>query len=288
MNYDYHFHSNYSNDADFSCIDLCQMAKNAGCKSIALTDHNCVLGIDEMILEGNKLGIDVVPGVEIDCVHQGVNFHLLAYHIDYKDPRYQMIHEYYLRKEREISDKQYHLLENHLQIKLDEDDMEKLKKNGILVPEDIGEYLIQCHRYDQEEWMKPYLEGGERSNNPYVNFYWDYFAQGKIANVKMQYLTFEEVLKIIEETNGLAIVAHPGNNFKDHEEVLLDLFRLGAKGMEVYSSYHTEEQTQHYNEIADKLHLKKTVGSDFHGKNKPSIELGKHRFYPEEDKFLLL
>lgn len=288
MNYDYHFHSHYSNDADFSCKELCEMAKNVGCRSIALTDHNCVMGIDEMIMEGKKWGIDVVPGVEIDCVHQGVNFHLLAYHMDYKDPRYQMIHDYYLQKEQEVSNKQYHLLENHLHIMLDENDMEKLKKNGILVPEDIGEYIIKSHQFDQEEWLRPYLAGGDRSDNPFVNFYWDYFSQGKPAYVAMEYLTFTEILKIIEDTNGIAIVAHPGNNFKNHEEVLLDIFRLGAKGMEVYSSYHTEAQTQHYNELADQLKLKKTVGSDFHGKNKPSIQLGIHRFYPSEDKLLLL
>lgn len=52
------------------------------------------------------------------------------------------------------------------------------------------------------------------------------------------------------------------------------MHNCGVEGIEAYSSYHNSEQTVYYCKLADRLGMIKTMGSDFHGKTKPSVRLG--------------
>ena len=79
-------------------------------------------------------------------------------------------------------------------------------------------------------------------------------------------------------------MAHPGNNTKEDEALLQDIFKAGVKGLEVFSSYHTKEQVDFYLDWALKRQLLLTAGSDFHGKTKPSIHLGSMDVRGLEDK----
>lgn len=271
---DFHMHSHYSDDGEFTPKQLCVFAKEAGCSEIALTDHNTTKGVKEMIEEGAKLGIKVLPGIEIDCCFEGINFHLLVYQMDYESKHYNEISEFYLKQNQAMAIKQVELLEEHCHIKIDRNDLKDIEKNGVLVPEDIGELLLTKSEFDQCEFLNPYRQGGNRCYNPFLNIYLDFFSQGKPAFVQGEMLQVEDVLRIVKETNGIAVIAHPGQNFKDHDEILLKLLDLGIKGIEVESNYHTCKQTQYYYDVAKERNLLMSSGSDFHGKNKPAIKLG--------------
>jgi len=58
------------------------------------------------------------------------------------------------------------------------------------------------------------MKGGKRSDMPYINFYLDYFAQGKPAFVPIQYMSFRHAVEMIKDNGGIPIVAHPGLNLK--------------------------------------------------------------------------
>ena len=90
----------------------------------------------------------------------------------------------------------------------------------------------------------------------------------------MEFMSLSEAIELIYAAGGLPVLAHPGNNVKEGEELLRDIVQAGIVGMEVYSSYHSIEQIQFYSRQAEKYDLIKTLGSDFHGKTKPSIKLG--------------
>ena len=122
--------------------------------------------------------------------------------------------------------------------------------------------------------LKPYLAGGSRSDNPYVNFYWDFCAQGKIAYAHVNFISLTEALDIINKAGGTPILAHPGKNVHEDKVLLHGIIEQGVKGMEVYSSYHSPEQVSFYRKEAEELNILMTCGSDFHGKTKPSIKLG--------------
>jgi hypothetical protein len=109
---------------------------------------------------------------------------------------------------------------------------------------------------------------------PYINFYHDYFAQGRPAYVKIDYMSYSDAIDLIKSHDGIPIVAHPGINLRGHEAVINDLLDGGAQGLEAFNNYHDYDQIGYFAGIAVQRHLLLTCGSDFHGKNKPLIKPG--------------
>lgn len=72
-------HSVISIDGELEPEEVVRRAAGEGLRAIALTDHNTVRGTGRALKEAEKLGIRLVEGVELDCVLNGRNLHLLAY-----------------------------------------------------------------------------------------------------------------------------------------------------------------------------------------------------------------
>lgn len=83
---DFHIHSTFS-DGGCTPKEIVMLSKERDVDIIALTDHNNTCGIDEAILTGDKLGIKVIPGVELSTIYKGSRVHILGYFKDnsYKD-----------------------------------------------------------------------------------------------------------------------------------------------------------------------------------------------------------
>lgn len=273
-NIDLHIHSNISLDGTYSIKEIIEKAKDNNMKMIALTDHNSVKGVKEAIELGTTHSIKVVPGIEIDCVFKGVNLHMTAYNIDINDLRYSKIEKFYLDNSIENTWKATYKFLEKTKLNISKEILDEIAVQGVLVPEDICEYLLSHSEYDDLEILKPYRKNGSRSDNPNVNFYWDYFSQGKIGYFKEEKIDALEIIDLIHDTGGIAVVAHPKANFKDKDDILEELLKL-VDGLEVFSTYHNEEDCLKYLELAKKYDLKITCGSDFHGIHKPSIEIGK-------------
>ena len=80
--------------------------------------------------------------------------------------------------------------------------------------------LSKCIEYifnKENKLLNPYYEGGLRSDNPYVNFYWDYCSQGKPAYAEVKFISLQEAIKVIEDNGGIPVLAHPGNNVKENK-----------------------------------------------------------------------
>ena len=82
---DLHIHTNISADGTYSPAEIIEIAKSQNMDMIAIADHNSVRAVKDAIRLGNEKGICVIPGIEIDCVFDGVNFHLTGYGIDVND-----------------------------------------------------------------------------------------------------------------------------------------------------------------------------------------------------------
>jgi len=90
-NIDLHTHT-YHSDGVLSPTQLVEKAKETGLASIAITDHDSVSGLAEAFAVGKKLGIEIVPGVEITSYpNEKQEFHLLGYFIDWKNKKLQKI-----------------------------------------------------------------------------------------------------------------------------------------------------------------------------------------------------
>ncbi len=149
-----------------------------------------------------------------------------------------------------------------------------LSINGVITGEMIAEAALNDNRNKNNPLMSEFYPGGSRSDNPYVNFYWDYCSMGKPAYVPMKFITLQEAVDIIKKSSGLPVLAHPGNNIGTDKTLFQGIINTGVLGVEVYSSYHDAETTLFYENQARDNKLITTVGSDFHGKTKPSIKLG--------------
>lgn len=269
---DLHMHSFYSDDGEFkpeTLVDLCLEKK---LKYFSIADHNSVKAIAEAKEYCNGKGIEIIPAVELDCTIDNVNLHVLGYGIDYNSSIFNEIEDNIVLQEQAASQKRMKLI-RELGIDFSDEDIALLSRNGVVNGEMIAEAAMKFDNGHVNPLLKPYYENGSRSDNPYVNFYWDYCAQGKPAYVKVKLISLQEAIKVIEGSGGVPILAHPGNNVKENMHLLEEIISWGIKGIEVYSSYHSKEQTSFYKEFALKNKLLLTCGSDFHGKTKPSISI---------------
>ena len=121
-----------------------------------------------------------------------------------------------------------------------------------------------------------------------MNFYWDFFSQGKPAHVPIQHPSLVDTVDIILNTGGIPILAHPGQNTQEDEKLLSSIFSCGVCGLEAISSYHDKAQVDFYLAYAEAHGLLVTCGSDFHGNIKPSIHVGRMDTRGRETEISLL
>ena len=270
---DLHMHSKYSNDGELEPKTLVDLCLDRKIRYFSITDHNCVDAIDEAMLYCKDKDIDIIPAVELDCTIDGTNLHVLGYGIDYHSSVFREIEENIMLQEQTASLKRIELIRN-IGIDFSDEMIASLARNNIVTGEMIAEAALEFDEDHSNLLLQPYYKNGLRSDNPYVNFYWDYFSQGKPAYTEIKFISLQEAVKVIEENGGIPVLAHPGNNVKEDMAKLEAIIECGIRGIEAYSSYHSENQVSFYKEFALKHGLLITCGSDFHGKTKPSISIG--------------
>lgn len=295
---DLHMHSRYSDDGEFTPAQLVVQCAREEIRIMSITDHNCArayrdalrvaldgekeisgmvpYGIIEVPDTGGKK-IMIIPGIEIDCVWKGTNFHLLGYGIDSEAPDFAQIEDNIAVQSADISLEMLHKTQK-LGFYITAEDMRRIAQESYRqdcwTGEMFAEALLQKEEYREHPLLAPYRPGGARGDNPYVNFYWDYYAHGKPCHVAMRYPAMRDMIDVIHRNHGAAVLAHPGMNLKGREREIGDMFALGFDAVEAFSSYHTKEQTAYFYKEAKKAGLGVSCGSDFHGKTKPSIVLG--------------
>lgn len=282
---DLHMHSYYSDDGEFEpkqLIDLC-LEKNI--KYFSIADHNSVRGIKEAKEYCVGKNINIIPAIELDCTFNEINLHVLGYGIDCDKTVFYDIEDNIIKQEQFASKKRMKLVKE-LGIDFSDEVINSLSRNGVVNGEMIAEAAMKFDNNHENPLLMPYYENGSRSDNPYVNFYWDYCAQGKAAYAEVSFISLQEAINIIEESGGIPILAHPGNNIKENINLLEQIISCGIKGIEVYSSYHSKEQVEFYKKFSLKHKLLLTCGSDFHGKTKPSIVIGGTDCEGIEDKII--
>lgn len=273
-------HTTISNDGTYSPETIIQMCHEAGLEIVAIADHNSIKAFRIAKPIADAYGMKLIPAVELDCHIDGINLHVLGYGINPNHPTFDAYEEEILTQERNSSQFVVNKI-RELGIHLEDKALNRVQIHGVITGEMIAEVALEDSKNDNNELLVPYREGGSRSQNPLVNFYWDYCAQGKVAYYPIQFRTIDEIIQMINDAGGFAILAHPGNNIKTNVDLFKKIIDKGVIGVEVYSSYHSPEVMEHYHALALEHDLIMTLGSDFHGKTKPSIHLGKFNI-PDE------
>ena len=270
---DLHIHSNASMDSQHTPETLISMCAEKGVRVAVISDHNSVKNVKKGLELGEKAGIEMIPAVELDCSHTGVELHILGYGIDYTQPVFAEINEKWDKLEFETSIKRAELI-RALGIQFDWDKVLELANGKPPTAEKIAQVALADPRNDALELLRPYRKGGAKGESPYSGFWWDICAQGKPAYIKLEMMPAQRAIDIIHSAGGIAVLAHPGANLGMNDTVVRALARLGLDGIEVFSSYHDSTKTAFYKDTARELGLIMTLGSDYHGDTKPNIEIG--------------
>lgn len=210
---DLHMHSIYSDDGEYTPTELMKMCKDAGLQIVAIADHNSTKAIPEARNAAEKLKLTYIPAIELDCTIHGVDLHVLGYGIDENNQALLDNAEYVKKQAQNVGKEQIEKVKA-LGFYIDEDACYALSHEGVITGEIIAEVALQDER--NHPLMKEYLPGGSRSDNPFVNFYWDYCAQSKPAYVPIHYISLKEAVDMIHAAGGIAVLAHPGNNTKEN------------------------------------------------------------------------
>lgn len=281
---DLHIHSTYSCDGEIDILNIAQMCVENNTTTFSVTDHNSVQGSCEAIEVAKKLNLKFISGIEIDCIFNEIDLHVLGYGINWQSKDFEEL-------EREVYHKEIDsfsaMVDNLDKLGIKVDASEVLNKAAGKAPtgELIAELLLGDKKYDYPELL-PYRKNGERGDMPYINFYHDFFAQGKPAYVKIDYMSYKNVIELIVDNGGTPIIAHPGQNLRGKEEIVEKLLNQGAQGLEVFNNYHDEHQIDYFAHLVKQKGMLMTAGSDFHGKTKPLIRVGDYKMIERYEDYL--
>lgn len=251
---DLHSHTTAS-DGLLSPTEVVRLARQKGLAAVAITDHDIVSGIDEAIVEGKNLGVEVIPGVELSTLWNGKEIHMLGLFIDYQDQ--ELLKR--LEKQRGVRHRRNQMMIqklNQLGIPITLEEVEA-KKRGDSTKRNVGrphiaEVLIE--------------KGIVRDMNEAFD---QYLGHGGKAYVTPERITPFDAIKWIHQSKGVAVIAHPG--LYEQDDLIPLLVRNGLDGIEVDHPDHTEEDRKRYQKMAEEYDLVATAGSDFHGERHGSM-----------------
>lgn len=254
---DLHVHSNAS-DGTLSPTELVALAVQKHMQAFALTDHDTTAGIEEAMVAGEEYGIELIPGIELSTSYHGRDIHIVGLGIDPKNVYFQdfliQFQESRHRRNRKMIEK---LREYHIDIT----------------------YEKMLEAFGDSIWTRAHF-GRFLQENGYVRNMWDafpkYIGDDAPCFVPREKVTPFQGIELIHQGGGYAILAHPLTYQLSNDKLdtlVKDLAEAGLDGMEVMYSTHIHGDESNMRMLAKKYNLKCSGGSDFHGANKPSIQL---------------
>lgn len=258
---DLHTHSLMSDGAQ-TPADVVRTAYAAGLSAIALSDHDNIEGVPEAMAEGQRLGIEVIPAVELSA-QSDTELHILGYFIDIHNKRLNDAMAYALevrdQRQQETCRK---LNEQGFQITMDEVHQEA-HGNKVLCRAHFAQIMVR----------KGYAASVKEAFSKYLSV-------GCYAYSNRQALTGPEAVSLIREAGGIAVAAHlhliklPDPELKEYLKTLIP---YGLDGVEGYYTDYTSDIQERYQAMASELGLTISGGTDYHGANKPHITIGAGR-----------
>jgi 3',5'-nucleoside bisphosphate phosphatase len=249
---DLHLHTNYS-DGTYTPEELVERASRQGLSAIALTDHDTADGCPRAAAACAAIGLEFIAGSELTAEIQGTEIHLLGYCLQIDHPRLlrEMAVFQEVRQQR-ISEM-----------------VARLNQLGVALQADRVFALANCRSPGRPHVGRALVEGGFCATVDQA--FERYLKKGRPAWVPKYKISATDGIQLIHEAGGVAILAHPGLNQVDEE--IPGLVEAGLDGLECYHTKHATSTAEHYIDMARRMDLLITGGSDCHGmaKGKPLI-----------------
>ena len=243
---DLHVHTTAS-DGTLTPEEVVREAKRVGLGAVGIADHDTIAGLAPGIAEGARVGIIVVPAVEINTDFGKDEAHILGYYVDYEsgilNAHLEKLRTERLDRARKIVEKL-----NQVGVNVSMDRVVEIAGGGAIGRPHIARAIIEV--------------GGARTME---GAFGRYLIRGKPSYVPRHKLTPFQAVEMIRESGGVTVLAHPGTH--RHDELIPKLVEAGLQGIEVYHTDHSSYHVRRYLEIAQRYDLIPTGGSDSHGPN---------------------
>lgn len=261
---DLHVHSTRS-DGTYSPEELVNYAREKGLFAFALTDHDTVAGIDEALEQADLLKTQgivpprIIPGIELSTEYMGRDVHIVGLAIHHKDPAFvKKLQEFV--DSREIRNRKMCALLNRAGVAISYEELLAAYPDSVITRAHFADFLWK-HRY-----VKSLSEAFDR-----------YVGDHAPCFVPRQKVTPVQAIELIRNAGGIPVLAHPVlYRMSDSalETLTAECAAAGLTGLEVLYSSYSASETRQMAALAARHGLLPSGGSDFHGANKPGLDLG--------------
>jgi predicted metal-dependent phosphoesterase TrpH len=257
---DLHTHSTCS-DGSATPSEVVDLAVEAGCSAIALTDHDGLAGLAEAEQRAKAAGIAFVRGCEVSASFQPGSLHLLCYFVPASGPLPDKLAD--LRAERERRNERLLELLADLGFGITREEVELEAGGDVIGRPHFATVLVQRGVVASVE------EAFQR-----------FLSKGSPAYVEREHVEPTEIFEVAERSGALTSIAHPmtlGLAPSELDRLLSDFASSGATGLECYYSSYDDDLQAELVALARRHGLVPTGGSDFHGTFKPGLAVGTGR-----------
>jgi len=263
---DLHTHTDRS-DGSTDPGALVRLAVGDGLEALGISDHDTLAGYDAALPVAVQSGLELVCAVELSTRpnesrttgKRQSSVHLLGYWL-HSPPSSEF--RCWLESQQESRRRR------NLEL------VAKLEQLGVPVS------LDEAANYGRNQVGRPHFARVLCDKGYVANMQqaFDlYLADEAQASVERDEPSLEAGIQRIIEGGGMAALAHSvrlPQRGPELASLLKTLVDLGLQGLEVFHSEHSPANVAEYSQLARRLDLIPTGGSDFHGDNKPSIRLG--------------
>ena len=256
---DLHSHTDQS-DGTFTPAELVGEAMKLGLEALAITDHDTFKGYDMAVPYAKEAGLELICGIELSTKFGGATVHMLAYFL-WEPPTAEFCTwlEALLESRRERN--------RQLIVKLQDLGLDIT----LAEVETKGRTLTARPHFGRVLLEKGYVSSMQEAFDKYL----DEAAPGY---VQRREVPVDEAIARVKAAGGITSLAHPVRVAKNDWDTLAvwvkKMADAGMGAIEVFHSDHTPENVAYYGQLAERFGLAVTGGSDFHGGNKPGIDLG--------------
>lgn len=245
---DLHMHTRCS-DGCLSPAELMAECAGHGLQTVAITDHDAIDGLAEGEEAARRLGLELVPGVELTAAFPG-ELHILGLGIDSSS---QSLADF-LQIQREKRDVRNQKMVEKLQsLGMDITHEELVRSSGLEI-------------YGRTQMAKLIAQKGYAASGDDAFQRW--VGHDCSAYVKREKPSSSACIQAIHDAGGLAVWAHPVLTKLDlpgQDAQLLAMLAEGLDGIEAFYTYHDQNETEFCLKSAEKYGILPTCGSDFHG-----------------------
>ena len=243
---DLHLHTRFS-DGTETVARVMELAKAAGLSAIAITDHDNTEAFAVAQPIAQRLGIELLPGIEMSASAEGEEVHVLGFLMDLSHAGLQ---RHLAEQQQRRVGRVYEMVKRlgAVGVQISAEEVLELAGEGTVGRPHVARILMK-HGYvssTQEAFAK-------------------YIGPKNPGFVSGSPLLPSRVISVIREAGGVPVLAHP--IYLKRDDLIERFVGEGLAGLEVYHSGHSPEQVRHYEMMADHFKLLKTGGSDFHGES---------------------